>query len=415
MFTRRRFSASRPESGAPLLHRHARRVVLLTMAVVVIANSSSVRAQRDAPKGRDGKVPVSGTTIAPSASKVKVVEFARIAQPLAATQRPGDDALYVVSKTGRITVWRDGGFDPAPVLDISNRVDSTNERGLLGLAFSPKRAGLLYIDYTDKKGVVHVSEIPFDGKIADVSKERVLLRIPKPFNEHNAGTILFDNDDNLLIAIGDGGGSGDQFNNGQRTDTFLGKILRINPSSSGTEPYTVPADNPFVNQGALTNRVKPEIIAYGLRNPWRISIDRATGDLWVPDVGQSNSEEVNRLARSRWGANFGWRLREGDRKLSGGNPKGYVEPVYAYPHLDGRCAIVGGHLYRGKNLPWLTGTYIFGDVCTGKIAALRLQGGKWKPEDLGAQVPYLAAFGLTSEAEMIAISLEGGLYRVEAA
>lgn len=384
-------------------------------SMFVALSTGPATAQRVAPKGRDGKVPVSGTTIAPSTSKVKLVEFARIAQPLAVVQRADDDALYVVSKTGRISSWRESDFDPTPVLDITARVDSTNERGLLGLAFSRTRPDFMYIDYTDKKGVVHVSELPFDGKTADVSKERVLLSIPKPFNEHNAGTILFDNDGNLLISIGDGGGSDDKFNNGQRTDTLLGKVLRINPEASADKPYSIPKDNPFSKRSALSNARRPEILAYGLRNPWRISIDRDTGELWIPDVGQNSFEEVNLLARSGWGANFGWRFREGERKLAGGNPKNYVPPVYAYPHLDGRCAIVGGELYRGKNLPGLVGTYIFGDVCSGNISALRRQGSAWKPESLGVKVSYLAAFGMTNKGELIAVSLEGGLFRIESA
>lgn len=413
MFIRRRFMASRPMSRVSAIRRLGPRFAMISALVIVPGGSA--QAQRAAPKGRDGKVPVSGTTIVASTSKVALVEFARIAQPLAAVQRADDDALYVVSKAGRITAWRTTGFDSTPVLDISSRVDSTNERGLLGLAFSPKRNDFLYINYTDRKGTIHVSELPFNGKTADVAKERVLLRISKPFNEHNAGTILFDNDDNLVISVGDGGGSDDKFNNGQRTDTLLGKVLRITLTSSEDEPYTVPDDNPFAQPRTLTKKTRPEILAYGLRNPWGISIDRETGDLWIPDVGQNSSEEVNRISPEKWGANFGWRLREGDRRIRGGTPKNYVDPVYAYPHLDGRCAVVGGQLYRGKRLPGLVGTYIFGDVCTGKIAALRPQGGRWKAEDLGVQVPYLAAFGSTTDGELIAISLEGGLYRLEAA
>jgi glucose/arabinose dehydrogenase len=377
--------------------------------------SSPVQAQRAAPKGRDGKLPVSGTTIPPSPDKVKLVEFAKTEQPVAAVMREGDDDMYVVGKAGKILAWRGSSFDPTPVLDFTTRVDSTNERGLLGLAFSAKRPGFMYVDYTDKKGVVHVSEIPFDGKIADVAKERVLLQIPKPFNEHNAGTLVFDNDDRLLIAIGDGGGSGDKFNNGQRTDTLLGKVLRIDPTPSDDLPYSVPFDNPFAKKSAFSSgKQRPEILAFGLRNPWRISVDRATGDVWIPDVGQSNVEEVNRLPKSGWGANFGWRLREGDRALVGGKPRGNVDPIFAYPHLDGRCAIAGGELYRGKAIPGLVGTYLFGDVCTGTITALRLRGSRWAPEDVGVKVPYLAAFGITNKNELIVLSLEGGLYRLEA-
>ncbi len=385
-------------------------------AIATMVIPSSVQAQRAAPKGRDGKVPVSGTTIPPSTVNVKLVEFAKTEQPVAVAIREDDDNIYVVGKAGKILAWRGTSFDPTPVLDFTSRVDSVNERGLLGLAFSAKRPGFMYIDYTDKKGVIHVSEIPFDGKTADVANERVLLKIPKPFNEHNAGTLVFDNDDRLLIAVGDGGGSGDKFNNGQRTDTLLGKVLRIDPTPSDDLPYSIPPDNPFVKRSAFSSsKQRAEILAYGLRNPWRISVDRTTGDVWIPDVGQTSVEEVNRLPKTGWGANFGWRLREGNKALVGARPRGNVDPVFAYPHLDGRCAIAGGELYRGTALPGLVGTYLFGDVCTGALAALRLRGGKWVPEDVGTQVPYLAAFGITNNNELIVISLEGGLYRLEEA
>jgi glucose/arabinose dehydrogenase len=380
-----------------------------------LSTGSPAYGQRVAPPGRDGKIPVSGTTVPASTTKVRLVEFAKIEQPVAVVMRKGDDAVYVVGKTGKINAWIDDAFRPTPVLDISARIDSTNERGLLGLAFSESRPDQMYIDYTDKKGVVHISEIPFDGKTADVAKERVLLRIPKPFNEHNAGTIVFDNDDNLLISIGDGGGSNDKFNHGQRTDTLLGKVLRINPTPSGKLQYSIPSDNPFASTSPLATKKLPEILAYGLRNPWRISVDQTTGDVWVPDVGQSNAEEINRLPKSAWGANFGWRIKEGDRNLFGGTPRGYVKPVFSYPHLDGRCAVTGGVVYRGDEIPSLVGTYVFGDVCTGAISALRARNGQWKPEGLGVEIPYLAAFGTTNEGELIAISLEGGLYRVKAA
>jgi glucose/arabinose dehydrogenase len=380
-----------------------------------LSAGSAAYGQRVAPPGRDGKIPVSGTTVPASTAKVRLVEFAKIEQPVAVVMRKDDDAMYVVGKNGKINAWVDDVFRTTPVLDISARIDSTNERGLLGLAFSESRPNLMYIDYTDKKGVVHISEIPFDGKTADVAKERVLLRIPKPFNEHNAGTIVFDNDDNLLISIGDGGGSNDKFNHGQRTDTLLGKVLRINPTPSGKLQYSIPPDNPFANASALATKKLPEILAYGLRNPWRISVDQTTGDVWVPDVGQSNAEEINRLPKSAWGANFGWRIKEGDRNLFGGTPRGYVKPVFSYPHLDGRCAVTGGVVYRGDEIPSLVGTYVFGDVCTGAVSALRGRSGQWKPENLGVEIPYLAAFGTTNEGELIAISLEGGLYRMKAA
>ena len=388
--------------------------VAVTLGLVTLADASP-RTDRVAPKEASGS---SNTTIPLSHQTARLTKIAVVEQPLAAVQRPGDDAIYVVSKTGRISAIRSGTVDPAAVLDISARIDATNERGLLGLAFPPNRRDVLYVDYTTKVGNVIVSEIPFDGRVADLSRERVLLDMPKPFNEHNAGTLLFDADAMLYVAIGDGGGSGDKFNNGQRTDTLLGKVLRIDPKPTNGLPYGIPADNPFVPKPGVptpTRQQRQEIVAYGLRNPWRISIDPDTKDLWIPDVGQNLVEEINRMPKSAWGTNFGWRLREGDRAFNGQRPRGAVDPVYAYPHLDGRCAVAGGFLYRGKALVGLVGTYVFGDVCSGHLMALRNTSGKWAAEELNVTIPYLTAFGVLDSGELVVLSLEGGVYRLEAA
>ena len=387
------------------------------MAAIGISASltaTAVQADRSAPK--EAAV-ASNTTVPASKQGVRLTKLTTAEQPLAAVQRPNDETLYLVAKTGRISALRGDTIDPYPVLDISARIDTTNERGLLGLAFAPSRRDVVYIDYTTKKGNVIVSELPFDGKVADPQHERVLLDMPKPFNEHNAGTLLFDAAGMLYVAIGDGGGSGDKFNNGQRTDTLLGKVLRIDPKPSGGLPYSIPTDNPFVvKPGAPTvGKQRPEILAYGLRNPWRISLDADTNVLWIPDVGQTRVEEINRLPKTQWGANFGWSLREGNVAFKGAKPLGAIEPVYAYPHADGRCAVAGGYLYRGKALPGLVGSYVFGDVCSGKVMALRDIAGRWVPEDLGVRVPYLTAFGQLQSGELVATSLEGGVYRLDAA
>ena len=363
-----------------------------TAALLFGVTIGPAQADRPAPKDANGQLPTSGTTIPLSPTTVRVTPLTTADQPLAVVQRPGDDALYVVEKAGRIRAWKNGAWASAPVLDIVTRVDSVNERGLIGLAFPPTRADVLYVDYVDRKGDVNVSELPFDGTTADFSRERNLLRIPKPFNEHNAGTLLFEPDGTLLIAIGDGGGSGDKFNNGQRTDVLLGKVLRIDPTPSGSLPYTIPADNPFAKASTLgAKKSRREVFAYGLRNPWRISLDPATGDLWVPDVGQNLYEEINRIPKGRAGMNFGWRLREGKQSFTGSRPAGATDPVYDYPHKDGRCAVVGGAVYRGAKIPGIVGLYVFGDVCTGSLSALRQEGASWNPVDLAAKVPYLTA------------------------
>lgn len=400
--------------------------VAATVAMTLATGPSM--ADRKAPAGKDGKARTSGT-IAPKANVVATMtQFAQAEQPIAIASRADDPSIYVVEKTGRIRSYRNGAFDSVPVLDIVGRVDSANERGLLGLAFSPKNRDVVYIDYTDKAGVVHVSEVPFDGRVADVGKERVLLKIPKPFNEHNAGTLSFDNEGLLYIAIGDGGSSGDPKGNAQRTDVLLGKILRIDPSPIGFSPYSTPSTNPFAPGapatrvgalGASSKKFRSEIYAYGLRNPWRASVDATTGDVWVPDVGESDVEEINRIpsrgsADSTSALNFGWSLRQGRAQFKGPRPKGSTDSVYEYPHADGRCAVVGGSVYRGTKIPALVGRYVFGDVCSGQISVLDgTAPGQGKASDLGARVSYLTSFGVGPDGELIATSLEGGLYRLD--
>ena len=346
-------------------------------------------------------------------------------QPIALSSRPGDDTLFLADKSGRVRAVRGGSLDSTVVLDISRKVTSENERGLLGIAFKPDDPTRMFVDYTDLKGSVTVSEFPFDGTRADPSRERVLLSIPKPFNEHNAGSIVFDRSGMLLIPIGDGGGSGDPNNNAQRTGVLLGKVLRIdvNPTSDA-KPYAIPADNPFVPRtGAAalgakkaTVGARGEVWAYGLRNPWRISVDRATGDVWVPDVGQNLYEEINVVPAGKAGLNFGWKLREGKQAyLKGSRPIGAVDPVYDYPHKDGRCAVAGGFVYRGTKIPGIQGWYVFGDVCTGQINALRPDGNKWTPLSLGGRVSYLTAFGEDNAGELYALSLEGAVSRIDPA
>ena len=373
---------------------------------------AAVRTDRAAPKEAQS---TSGTSIPKSSIALTTTKIAVTEHAVAIAERPGDDTLYVVSKMGKIYRVR-AGITVDSILDISGRVDTLNERGLLGLAFIPSRKDVLYIDYTRKNGNVVVSEVPFDGSKADIAKERVLLEIPKPFNEHNAGTLAVDTKGMLIISIGDGGGSGDKFNNAQNTQKLLGKLLRIDPTPSGTKPYSIPADNPYAKGvGKDGKKVLPEILAYGLRNPWRTTFDPATGDFWVPDVGERSFEEVNRMTPAMWGANFGWKLREGKSKFAGAKPKGAVDPVYDYPHLDGRCAITGGVLYRGAALKGLIGTYVLGDVCSGELIALRQKGGSWVPEDLGLKIPYLVGFGQLSSGEMVALSLEGDVFRLDPA
>ena len=384
---------------------------LLTVTIGFSASATAVHAERPAPTRADGSASTTGTTLPPAPQKARATQFAVAEQPVGVSMRDADDTLYIVQKLGKIRAWRNGMYTDQPVLDITSLVDSDNERGLLGLAFHPTRRDVLFIDYTDKRGHVRVSEVPFNGTTADFANARDLLDIAKPFNQHNAGTILFDRAGNLYVSIGDGGGSYDKFNNGQRKDVLLGKILRINPSPSGKSPFSIPTDNPFVR--STFSRSRPEIYAYGLRNPWGISLDPVSGDLWIPDVGENTREEINVMPKGKSGLNFGWKVREGTVSNSGARPIGSVDPVYDYPHKDGRCAVVGGAVYRGRKLSALTGMYVFGDVCSGALAVLRPNGSRWQPMSLDASVPYLTSINQMPDGELIATSLEGGIYRIE--
>ena len=422
-------STQRVRRAAPTTATVGGAIALAVTVALALAPGPSM-ADRKAPPGKDGTPRTSGT-IAPKANvAVTMTQFAQAEQPIAVASRADDPTIYVVEKTGRIRAYRNGTFDSAPVLDIVSKVDSANERGLLGLAFSPKNRDVMYVDYTDRAGVVHVSEIPFDGRVADIGRERVLLKIPKPFNEHNAGTLSFDAAGLLYIAIGDGGSSGDPKGNAQRTDVLLGKILRIDPNPVGALPYSIPPTNPFAPGapatrvgalGASSKKFRSEIYAYGLRNPWRASVDAVTGDVWVPDVGESDIEEINRIPSPGSGGsvsalNFGWNVRQGRTQFKGPRPKRATDSVYEYPHADGRCAVVGGSVYRGTKIPALVGRYVFGDVCSGKISVLDgIAPGQGRASDLGARVGYLTSFGVGPDGELIATSLEGGLYRLDPA
>ncbi len=387
----------------------------LSIAGLLLSTAGSARADRSAPLDPTGKLPVSGTTIPSASFSVKATHVGTAEQPIGVVQRADDSTLFVIEKQGKIRLWEGTGFNPRPALDLTARVDSENERGLLGLVFSPTDPGIAYVDYTDKAGHVIVSELPFSDGQFDLTKERKLLDIPKPFNEHNAGTLNIDRNGFLYVAIGDGGGSGDKFNNAQNTNVLLGKILRIDPKKADGLPYSIPASNPFTKISALSKPAKKEIFAFGLRNPWRTTLDPATGDLWVPDVGESKAEEINLIRAGTSGQNFGWRLREGSLSFKGLKPKGYVEPVYSYPHKDGRCAVVGGLVYRGRKIAQLQGWYVFGDVCSGQITALRPAGKAWQAVSLGAKIGYLTAFGVDNDGEIYATSLEGGMFRIEPA
>jgi glucose/arabinose dehydrogenase len=320
-------------------------------------------------------------------------------------QVDGSGRLFVIEKVGRIRIIENGQLLETPFLDISDRVGSNgNEQGLLGLAFHPQyqENGRFFVNYTDRRGdtVIARFQVTNDPSIADPNSEVLLFGYDQPFPNHNGGVMTFGPDGYLYIGSGDGGAAGDPMANAQNTQTLLGKILRVDVDSA--EPYAVPSDNPFGN----------EIWAYGLRNPWRMSFDRATGDLYIGDVGQGEWEEIDFLpAGSSGGANFGWDHREGAHDYEGGGPEGMIDPVAEYSHPEGGCSVTGGHVYRGSMPEW-NGIYLYGDYCTGFIWGLLQIDGGWQKQQLFDVDVTITSFGQDEAGEIYLISDNGGIYRL---
>ena len=343
--------------------------------------------------------------------RVRLERVAQTRAPIAMATRNGTTNLYIAERAGRVRV-----LDPAtgvlsePIIDISFDVTTDGERGLLGLTFSPD-GSRLYLSHTNRGGDARLLEYPMDGDTPVTGSRRVLFAIEDPAANHNGGDIKFGPDGMLWYAQGDGGGSGDRFGNAQNLDTLLGSILRVDVNSRSAGEYGIPPDNPFVNGGGL-----PEIWIYGVRNPWRFSFDRSTGDLWIADVGQNTVEEINVLRapdRGR-GANLQWPLREGFRRFSGEAPSGSVDPIYEYDRSGGNCSVTGGYVYRGAAIPALQGAYLFGDYCEGTVRAL-FEGPNGAEEiSLGANVGQgsFASFGEDTAGELYTLGLDGAISRI---
>jgi glucose/arabinose dehydrogenase len=346
---------------------------------------------------------------APETVQVSLQRVATVEQPLAIAIRTGDPSLFVAEKTGRVVAIRDGHVVGRPVLDLSDAVSLGGEQGLLGLAFTPDGRHL-YVNYTDVNGDTRIVGYAMRGARAVVSSRRQVLVVDQPYENHNGGDLVFGPDGDLYVGLGDGGSGGDPHGNGQSLGTLLGKMLRIEPTPTGPKPYVVPGDNPFIaDTGA-----RPEIWAYGLRNPWRYSFDPETGDLWIADVGQSAWEEVDRVpGGSPGGENFGWNLLEGLHRYAGAAPANAEPPVYEYSHATGGCVVIGGDVYRGSTIPALDGWYLFADFCLGTLQAIRVQpGGSVEHLDLGASLPDISSFGADAAGELYVTSLDGGVYRI---
>ena len=338
-----------------------------------------------------------GTSFAASPSSLRLVRIAGgLERPVLATQAPGEpQRIYVVEQAGRIRVVQDGRLRAAPFLDLRSRVESGgNEQGLLGLAFAPgyARNGTFYVNYSVRPSgdTVVARYRARNGRVVPGST-RTILRIEQPYSNHNGGNLVFGPDGRLWIGLGDGGSGGDPEDRAQSMDTLLGKLFRLDVRRA---------------------QPRPEIVALGLRNPWRYSFDRRTGVLWIGDVGQNAFEEINRLPRPLTAGlvNFGWDVYEATERFEDKalGPGRLVQPVARYGR-GGGCSVTGGYVYRGPSIPRISGRYVFGDYCSGNIWTLSSGGGGMRREPV--RLPGLSSFGEGLRGELYAVSHEGAVYR----
>jgi len=334
----------------------------------------------------------------------------------------GSGRLFIVEQTGAIWVMQDGVVLSPPFLDLSNIINQDifnrpfSERGLLGLAFHPNYAenGQFFVHYNDASGTTIIARYHVSAdnpNIADPQSAQLVLMQSQPFANHNGGQIAFGPDGFLYIGLGDGGAAGDPQNNGQNPSTLLGTILRIDVDNG--ERYAVPADNPFVGDTTAAD----EVWAWGLRNPWRFSFDRATGDLYIADVGQNQWEEINfQAANSLGGENYGWNILEGNHNFSGGTPpSNAVAPILEYNHSSG-ISVTGGYVYRGSALPDLDGVYFYGDWGSGVIwAAYRDQDNRWQTNVFMNTNIQISSFGEDENGELFVLDYGGRVFQLTAA
>ena len=326
----------------------------------------------------------------------------------------GSGRLFAAEQKGRIMIIKDRAVLKKPFLDITGRVSCCGERGLLSVAFPPgyPEKNYFYVNYTDKAGdtVVARYRTTADADAADPGSGTILLTIKQPYANHNGGQLAFGPDGYLYIGMGDGGSAGDPRNNGQDPTALLGKILRIDVESN-TSPYGIPPDNPYVD----TKGYRGEIWALGMRNPWRFSFDRKTGDLYMADVGQDLYEEIDfQPASSRGGENYGWNIMEGLHcfKAPDCSRQGLVLPVAEYGRDQG-CSVTGGMVYRGTKFPGMEGIYLYGDYCSGLIWGLRHSGNSWRSTLLLKSGLSISTFGEDEEGTLyVADHAKGGIYRI---
>jgi len=343
-----------------------------------------------------------------------------LASPLFVTHAgDGSERLFVVEKAGYIRIVEDDVLLETSFLDIDERVNSNaNEQGLLGLAFAPdySESGFFFVNYTDSAGDTVIARYQVDAadtNWADPASEFVVLQIDQPAANHNGGMVAFGPDGYLYIGMGDGGGGGDRYGNAQNPATLLGKMLRLDVTSDPQQPYTIPADNPWRTADWNGIDVRDEVWAMGLRNPWRYSFDRQTGDLWIGDVGQNQFEEIDYTpAGSPGGLNYGWPTMEATACYASDadcDQTGLIVPVAEYSH-SGHCSVTGGYVYRGEAFPALQGVYLFGDYCSGRMWATWFgETGEWNTMVVLESGASLSSFGEDETGELYITDLAAGV------
>ena len=392
-----------------------------TLALGGCGSDDGARADDQRPPTGDAKARATADKprAAAAAKGVRLASVGRFDAPLHVAAPPADRRrVFVVEQDGAIRVVRGGRKLSRPFLDLRSKVVAGGEQGLLSLAFAPDyhSSRRFYVNYTDQQGLQRVVEYrraKSSGDRALRGSARLVLKYDDLEPNHNGGQLAFGPDRLLYIGTGDGGGGNDDHGergNAQNLANLLGKILRIDPRSSSGRRYSVPGDNPFVGRDGAD-----EIYSYGLRNPWRFSFDRTTGDLTIGDVGQNAREEINFASRDKAvGVNYGWRPFEGTRRNFDENAPGHVPPVLELSHGDGNCSVTGGYVVRDRTLPALAGRYVYGDFCKGQLRSAKLSPGTARDDrSLGlSNVKGLSSFGEDARGRVYVVSLEGAVYRL---
>ncbi len=399
----------RPRTFALLLG-----VPLLLMGALIVGLQIGRDELADSVRSDSQTGTTGGATAA--AHGVRLKRVGTYSSPLYVTAPPGDKRrVFVVEQGGRIMLRLGGKRVRRPFLDLRSDVTAGGEQGLLSMAFAPDyaRTGRFYVYFTDRRGNERVQEFRRSSgnpNRASKSTRRQVMVMADPYPNHNGGLLLFGPDNLLYIGTGDGGAGGDPENRAQNLDSLLGKLLRIDPRRHGSSPYRSPASNPFVGRAG-----RNEIYAYGLRNPWRFSFDRRTGDLYIGDVGQDEREEIDFARRGEArGRNYGWSCFEGTRRYDASRScPGAVGPALDYGRAGGECSVTGGVVVRDPAVPDLAGRYVYGDFCVGRLRSFRIVGDKAADDrGLGLHVSSLSSFGEDARGRVYATSLDGPVYRL---